>query len=223
MASPWEKDKTISSLALGARGQIALLKQRLGIDFEMPWMQVDVSKDESNRSRLGNLSLGIHYSINLKKDFWLTPTMRMVFPTGGFERGSKTVDIHTGIAAAWRISPTWYLSTNQILAIQAGTVASSSTIYSSSYQLSKKFHKYFSASLGVDLFIGRSGAVEKDMGLVGLGIEGAFYFHYERARIGLSMGGGLTEAARYQMGEFVLGLTFDLAFPSLFKSKAKSK
>lgn len=198
------------TLRFAVRGQLAFWKRRIGVDVDIPWMQVGLLGDSSNINRLGDFRLGARVVAFEHEKLLITPTFRVRFPTGGIERSRRDFGFEPGVILGWMPHSMVQVNTNQILVLNPDLAGGFSWFYSSSYGVAIRPLPYL--SLGVELQLAL-GMINTNPDLtVGLGIGGAVRFLIDRFRIGIIGGGALNDGGQALLGGFSVGLTFDVGF-----------
>ena len=196
------------------RGGVALLKGKLGLDLDVPWLQINTAGESANLSKLGDIRLGARFVALQMEKVVLTPSLRFTFPTGGFVRSRRDLLVEPGVLFEWKVLSWLRVNTNQVLMLGTDFGDNLSLFYVSSYGVEARFLKFVSVALELDMSIGLTGP-DNVGGQFGLGLSSAVRLHFDRLRVGVVGGVGLTDGARMIMGGYTVGITLDVGFKGL--------
>ncbi len=203
-------------LRFAVRGQLALWKNRVGIDLDVPWLQVGLIGDSANINRLGDFRMGARVVAWEHPQALITPSLRVRFPTGSrAEQQLRDFGFEPGLLIAWMPHSMVHLNTNQIFVLNTDFSGPLKWLYSSTYGVMIKPLSFLSLGVELQLALGPDPSPNATDLLVGLGLGGVIRFHIDRFRIGLVGGGALNDGAQRLIGGFNVGLTFDVGFKGL--------
>lgn len=204
-------------LRMAFLGELALLDKRLGIDFELPWLQMNIVQDSVDQNKLGDIRVGARYVVYRSKEWLLTPSLRISLPTGAALGDSfanspklyKSTVLEPGLLLAWHPLEWMTLHTNQMFVVQFDFDNKAGFFYTSAYGVEARFWKL---ALGVELNMVMGSTLGSAFELQGLGVSGTIQMHFNRVRIGAVVGGMLNSTGHNSIGGFSAGLTFALGF-----------
>jgi hypothetical protein len=172
-------------------------------------MKLDVARDSIDQNKLGDIRVGGRAVIFETERLLVAPSLRLSLPTGGHRRSYRGTAIEPGLLLTWRPLDWLSLHTNQMFVIDADFASHFGLFYTSAYGVEARYWR-FSFALEMTMLLG--GVLQQPAGLQGIGLSGAIRLEFDRARIGLVVGGMLDEAGRTNLGGFSAGLTFALGF-----------
>jgi hypothetical protein len=205
-------------LRLALRGSLSLLGDRLGLDAELPWFQMNLQQDSATLTKLGDPRLGVRYAFVKGDKLTMGAGLRFTLPVGDVlvgQNNQKQRQMPIEASFLLRFSPMkWlHLSTHQTILGTADFSNGFSLSYSTALGATVRPVKWFSAGFELHLFVPFVGNLTQlASSPLGLAVSGALRFHFDRFQVSLVGGGGLTEAARRQFGSFSAGLNLDLRF-----------
>jgi hypothetical protein len=212
-------------LRFAFRGEVALWHNRIGVDIDVPWLQINLAQDGINNNRFGDLRIGGKFVALQREALLLSPSLRIRLPTRGFERTTIDASFEPALLLTWKPLDWLYLHTNQILAIHSNFAAFHSLFYSSSYIASAYPHKLFSLGIELNMSFGLFGTMPVShkiasnpiestdvAGEIALGLSGVSRLQLQRLRISLIAGGAAHKIASQWLTIFNAGLSFDIGF-----------
>lgn len=193
-------------LALLARGTLALLDGRLGLDAELPWFDAALDDDPAGANELGDLRVGARWLATTSQSLRVAPRLALRLPTGGFPRPSRSVWIEPGVLVDWELSTAWELGTQQTLVIQTGQ--DTSLVYAAGYRALWLPLRRLGIGAQLDTLFDLNSDRLRQALSAGLGV----HLLGPRSRLGLVVAGALNDDARDMLGRFTLGVGGDVTW-----------
>lgn len=189
------------------RGELALAGGRLGVDLDVPWLDVEASGTWADTARVGDVRVGVRGIAWEGRGVAIGPAFRLVLPTARRGRVVDDVGIEPGVRVEWAPAPRWLLGTSQVLGLDTDFSGLAALAWTAT--LSAGWRPV--PRLGLALELASVIGVHDDAARA-LAASGGVWVYLGRARIGVAAGGGLNADGRDEAGRFAATIQADVGF-----------